>query len=281
MHFYTKTETGAVEPRHFVETKTGKNAGQLRPSRLSDVKAAAKKGEVWVPSVTTIQNLLAKPALVEWKVNETLQTVHDCILQSGDENQPGIPLEFDEFKKVMRAKTQERLDAAPKAGTDFHKLAENYLQGKEIDTAIPDPVWKALRQIMDYVNGVSGTGTVLCEHYLLNEDIQYAGCADVLIQNGVDGNYVIDFKTKETADKFKPGKMAYPEHAQQLAAYQQAASVSGVFDQCTRTHLINIFVCLETGEIDIYQHDFEEAFTEWQVFINLCKIWHLRNGGVK
>ena len=61
-HYYEKLPSGEVIPRHYV--KMSKNPSKLRPTRITDVRKAAKEGNVWVPSVTTVQDILAKPALV-------------------------------------------------------------------------------------------------------------------------------------------------------------------------------------------------------------------------
>jgi len=65
MHFYTQTG----EPRHFVEMKT--RPGEVRPTRTTDAK---KEG--WVPSVTTILDVLGKPALIDWKIDQHLKQAY-------------------------------------------------------------------------------------------------------------------------------------------------------------------------------------------------------------
>src|SRR4026207_2033828 len=48
----------AGEPRHFIQKKDGSGT---RPSTIAD----ARKNN-WLPSVTTVLKVLAKPALTEW-----------------------------------------------------------------------------------------------------------------------------------------------------------------------------------------------------------------------
>ena len=121
MHFYTQTAEG-VAPRHFVEMST--RPGQLRPSRMSDAKAAAKRGEIWVPSVTSIMAVLDKPALVNWKVDMHLQQAYNIAYrwgQSWDDPAQWIA----EVKRL----TELEMDKAPSAGTDIHKELEAWYTG--------------------------------------------------------------------------------------------------------------------------------------------------------
>ena len=56
MHWYDREG----KPQHFVPSKNGK----LRASTLRD---ARKHG--WMPSVTSVLDIMAKPGLDQWKIN--------------------------------------------------------------------------------------------------------------------------------------------------------------------------------------------------------------------
>src|SRR5690348_5070970 len=109
-HYYELTNAGVI-PRHFVDVAS--RPGELRPTTIRDAK---KFG--WTPSVTTILNLLDKPALTDWKIQEHIKQVwelscKDISFMEGHETIEG-------FVAYIKNKTQAALDKAPKDGTDLH-----------------------------------------------------------------------------------------------------------------------------------------------------------------
>ena len=253
MHFYAEVN-GKIEPKHFVPMS--KDPSKTRPSRTTDAKKAAKTGEIWYPSVTGVLNILDKPALVNWKVDKHLEQAYLPY--------EGEVLSFDDWKRMIKAKTQEELDKAPKAGTDIHKILEDNLcvDNRERDThlsemenAIIDRVGNTL---MD--KGIDVTQKDL-EGYFICKEYGYAGCADLANQD-----WVIDYKSKQEAAKFKPGKMAYPEHCRQLASYGRALCGDSF-------RAANIFICLETGEIDFHEHSKEDLHNSWLDFLDCLSIY--------
>jgi len=256
MHFYTKTEEG-VQPRHFVENKS---KGGLRPSRVTDARKAAKEGEVWLPSVTGILNVLDKPALVNWKIDQNLETVHHLI----NANEELRSDDFEGFKKAIKAKTQEKMDSAPKAGTDIHNVLESFIRDKQLPVAaMPQIICENVLDALNKNCEFNWTNNEFkCEEYFANQDLGFAGCADL-----VSDNWVIDYKSKQEAAKFKPGKMAYMDHSRQLAAYGNALCKKGF-------RAANIFICLENGEIDFHEHSQEDLEHGFEDFKDCLRIYH-------
>ena len=253
MHFYTKTENG-VEPRHFVKQK--KDPSKSRASRVTDAKSAAKTGERWFPSVTGILGVLDKPGLNNWKVDQHLQTAWEFHLDSSNRDKP---MTYDDFLAIVKSGTRERLDSAPKAGTDMHDVLERYIR----DGVEPDGIeFDICYAVKNKLNEVCGEQDWRCEEYFVDTAMGYAGCADL-----VSDEWIIDYKTKQEANKFKPGKMAYPEHRRQLAAYDAGISPTG--RRCA-----NIFICLETGEIDFHQHKEKDLMNGWLDFQDCLNIYH-------
>ena len=62
-HFYDENGNSCFE----VETKTGKNAGKMRPATIRDAKA-----NNWYPSCTTILEVISKPSLDGWKQDQVV-----------------------------------------------------------------------------------------------------------------------------------------------------------------------------------------------------------------
>jgi len=259
MHFYAlNKESNKVEPKHFVENKS---KGGLRPSRVTDAKKAAKNGDVWYPSVTGVLNILDKPALANWKVDQNLETVFE-LLQTEDLRSD----DFAGFKRHVKAITKESMDPAPKAGTDLHKVLEDFVsKGIEptdkIEKLICKNVVDALIENCGFDNW--DQHPFICEKYFIDTTFGYAGCADLHSEE-----WVIDFKSKKEAAKFKPGKMAYPEHARQLGAYGAVLCEEANFKSA------NIFICLETGEVDFHKHTEEDVHNGYFDFLNCLEIYN-------
>ena len=257
MHFYTETETGTIEPRHFV--KMAKDPSRTRPSRITDAKKAAKNDdEIWLPSVTTILNILDKPALLNWEVDQHLDQAYRMAKE-------GQSLEGYSWKQEVKARTADEMDKAPKAGTDIHKILEDYFK----DGITPaDPVHqKICFNVSDLLLKYTAIPSSECMHeqYFVS-GLDYAGCADLIVPGKAnpeldDRNmgFVIDYKSKLTADKFK--------HRRQLAAYGKAILGNDF-------RAVNIFICLETGDVDWYEHDAGEIEDGYQDFLDCMSIYH-------
>jgi len=103
--------------------------------------------------------------------------------------------------------------------------------------------------------------------------VTYGGQVDLIAPNAFlidQPNWIIDYKTKQTADKFKPGKMVYDEHGMQLAAYRKGLKLP-------RARCANVFICLEDGQIDFHEHKEEELQKGWEMFQCCLKLWQLQN----
>ena len=247
MHFYTREG----EPRYFVEMKT--RPGELRPTRTSDAK---KEG--WVPSVTTILNMLDKPALINWRIDQHLIQAYKSL--PGKYKIPEYVKDEETYIRFIKDMTENEMDKAPKAGTDLHKLMEKYWPGEELakeEISICKP-------IADAIIEKTGQAQFGVEERFSHPS-GFAGMVDLFTDD-----WVIDYKTKQTADKFKPGKMAYPDHARQLAAYREGLGLP-------KANCANVFVCLENGEIDFHVHKEEDLQKGFATFMDCLSIWKREN----
>lgn len=254
-HFYVQTENG-VEPRHFVPMAS--RPDELRPTRITDVRKMWKAGEVVVPSVTTILSILDKPALKNWLIDQHLQQAHTLV---ADYVQTGSVPDVGTFINQSKHRAEQEMSKAPDAGTDIHKVLEDYmLTGKKRKG------FEGICENVDLeISRHCGDLSWECEKYFMNEEFGFGGCVDLV------GDWVIDYKTKQTADKFKPGKMAYPEHSRQLAAYRAGL-------ETPKARAANIFICIETGEVDFHEHTEEQLAQGWEVFRRALEIWQITNG---
>ena len=253
-HYYEKLSDGQVQPRHFVPMTS--RPDELRPSRITDIRKMWKEGRDVTPSVTTVGNVLAKHALINWKIDQHL--IQAWAIDPESRKYEGMN-EYEFIKEVKRL-TELQMDIAPSAGTDFHKLMENWVEG----LGVPEKFKYLCDSVTDLIFQKSDT-TIddwTTERNFVSDG--YGGQIDIS-----NSGWLIDYKTKQTADKFKPGKMVYPEHHMQLAAYRKGVSPTA---RCA-----NIFVCLEDGQIDFHEHKEEELEKGWELFHHALMIWQIQN----
>ena len=110
-HWYTRDGV----PRYTVIGKNGKE----RNTTLRDART-----ESLVPSVTTILNVAAKPALTAWLMNQVLMaalTLPKLTEESDD----------DYCKRVMQD-SKEQGKTAANEGTDIHAAIQGYYEGQVV-----------------------------------------------------------------------------------------------------------------------------------------------------
>lgn len=253
-HYYERTPEG-VEARHFIAMTS--RPDELRPTRITDVRKWWKNGQVVVPSVTTVLDVLNKWGLNNWRVDQHINQAwkHGNRLLK----QCGTP---DEFVAEVKRLTELEMDKAPSAGTDVHKSLEDYMEGREPASEheeICENVMETLRERCGDIDWRTEVRFV--------SDMGYGGCADLV---AADGSWVIDYKSKQLAKKFKPGKMVFAEHHMQLGAYRVGLS--------SHARAANIFVCLEDGQVDFHEHTDDELLHGLKLFTCALEIWQLQNG---
>lgn len=235
-----------------------KDPSRLRPSRISDMRKAAKQGEEWKPSVTTVIDVLDKGGLTNWKIDQHLEQAWHLTRESN------LLESYPDFNKEIKRLTELQMDKAPSKGTDFHKLMEDC---SNKDGKVEGNEYEICRNTWEVVIHHTLLGMWKSEvNFVFNG---YGGQVD-LFGSGVEGDdWLIDYKTKQTADKFKPGKMVYDNHRMQLAAYRQAVNPTA---RCA-----NVFVCLEDGQIDFHEIPEKELVKGWKLFEHALGIWWIQH----
>lgn len=250
-HYYEQTPDNTIEPRHFVPL--AKRPDELRPTRITDVKKWVNEGRVVVPSVTTILDVLAKPALVNWKVDQHLKTAFTVLDFDGD-----CAAYCEEIKRL----TELEMEKAPTIGTDIHKSLELFAAGDLAeDHQDYDLCGKAFTIIEEYTD-IPMDDWVSEAKFV--SDLGFGGQVDI------SPHWIIDFKTKQDPTKWKPGKMVYMEHTMQLAAYRHGLLVP-------KAKCANVFICPATGDIDFHIHSETELVRGWNIFQYALGIWKEQN----
>lgn len=241
-HWYTRDG----EPKY---TLIGKN-GKLRNTTLRDARELDL-----VPSVTTILNVAAKPALTNWLQEQVLLA---ALTLPREENES----EAVYIKRIMEDSKAQGRDAAD-LGTDIHAAIQGFFEGKK-ESRFPFHVaacTKALEHTFGKVDWI-------CEKSFAHE-MGFGGKCDLYspIRDGI----VVDIKTKdfdeESMSKVKP----YDEHMMQLAAYRVGfglpdATCANVFVSRTNPDLVIVH---QWAEDDIQRG--------WMMFCALLNFWQLKN----
>lgn len=174
----------------------------VRAPTLADAK---KRGDL-LPRVSTILNLLDKPALNDWKVEQGVLAVLTT---------PRLPGEADDafVHRVLHVEKvqDDESRTARDRGTDIHATLEARMTGQAVSPELVpwiEPAAKAIEARGQYVAS---------EKILVGDG--YAGRTD-LIQESADCFWIVDYKTSKTMPD--PKKGAYHEHRLQLASYAAA-----------------------------------------------------------
>lgn len=213
-----------------------------------------------LPSVTTILQLLDKPALNDWKVEQGVLAVLTT---------PRLPGELDDafvhrVLQVERVQDQESTKARD-IGTAIHAALEDYFTGQEVD---PD-----IRPWMDAAaKEVAKQGELVTAEKILVGD-GYAGKTD-LIQEAKDVWKLWDFKTTRKL----PEKCSWDEHVLQLAAYAAAYFKKIAFLEQASIRTFNCYIStIEQGKFIIHEnsHDWQKDYG--QGFAPLVIHWQWKN----
>lgn len=221
-----------------------KKSGGERKATLADAKKCG-----YLPSVTTILQAAAKPALDRWKQRNAIIAALTTPRIDG-ENEDAFA------ERVLSQDVNSISDAAKDKGTAIHGGIEKALNGEPYDESLSAyvlPVLDACKQF---------GGIVAREKAIVGDG--YAGKMDAIFING-DTLTVVDFKTCSALPKAQ-----YDEHLLQLAAYAYPTDARKV---------ANIYISTaEAGKIAVMINPLVEWLeTYHNGFVPLLKFWRWRN----
>lgn len=173
---------GEAEARRAQDEATGNNRARRRRSGyyLFDGRE--------FPSVTTILNVLAKPALIYWLQRETAKAVIDGATSPEQA--------IRAVKEASKVRAQE--------GSDAHTAAEAYTRGEMLTD---NPYFASIDNFFKTIQPKA----LHTELVLLNTEHGYAGTCDFIAKVGAS-TVLIDFKTS---------KAVYKDYHLQVAAYRR------------------------------------------------------------
>lgn len=232
-HWYD--ESG--NPCHF---QTKKDGGS-RATTLRD----ARKLNLY-PSVTEILNIVAKPALTNWLVNQAYLAALTLPQREGES--------LDDFKKRAEIDAKKEALQAAELGSEIHNDIERLFKGQK-----PFVHGVSALAVYDFVVDYTGLHDGWIAEQTFASNLGYGGMVDLHHPDG----WVIDYKTKDFAEPEK--KMAYDENAMQLSAYAHGIGIPNA-------KKMNIFVS-RTHPGVIAHHEWEEDY--FPHFRCLLHYWQL------
>ena len=239
-HWYTREGV----PMYTVEAKKGgQRATTLRDARSLNL----------VPSVTTILNVAAKPALLAWMQQQVLRAALTL------PRRPDEP-EKDSIDRII-SDSKEQGKAAADAGTDIHASIQGHYEDKPTGKH-QESVDACVKAIKDHF----GDAIWISERSFAHE-AGFGGKCDLFCAGTL--NAVVDIKTKEFTDPDKIG--GYDEHLMQLAAYRVGLGIP-------KARCANVFVSRNVpGLVVVKEWPLEDLDTGWEMFTHLLAFWQLKN----
>ena len=240
-HWYTKEGT----PAYTTIGKTGERATTLRDARKEGL----------LPSVTTIINLMSKPALSSWLQQQVLLAA--LTLPRGFKE-----TEDEWLKRVMSDSKATGREAAER-GTAIHNIIQGYFE----QMYLPEkPAY--LDAIDNTLKSAFGSQLWLSEKSF-GHHLGYGGKCDLMAKpmNGQGSGFVVDFKTKDTdLDKVD----IYFEHELQLAAYREGLNLPNA--RCAI-----LFVNGKTNQVKLVEIEEPQLQKSWECFQHLLRVYQIKN----
>lgn len=187
--------------------------------------------------VTTILNVIAKPALIPWAV----KTMEDWIKTNCKKlpGKYGWEVTEEELKEAKSAH-RKKMEKAGDIGTEAHKWIENWI--KKIDQ--PEPENEMVKKMVNHFMTWARDNKVEfleSEKRVYSKKHWFAGTCDLVLKK--DGKiYIGDLKTSSGI---------YPEYFWQTAGYQLAIQEMGNYPKIEGHIIIN---CTKTGNIEVKEY---------------------------
>ena len=254
MHWYTKDGT----PQHWVESKNGvKRATTLRDARKLNL----------VPSVTSVLDIMAKPGLDRWKINQTIEASFRIRRKEYEED--------DQLAKRILAESKRSTEEASERGVRIHDLLESFFKTGNIPNNKEDEAIIRSVQTLLYAN--CGEQDWISEETFAHSD-GYGGMVDLHCKETESGStaWVIDFKTKEFDAGAK--NLAYDSMGCQLAAYRKGLGYAPFentkMDRIQVARIANVFISSTNPGISVFHEWSAEDHDRFStIFKHSLELW--------
>jgi hypothetical protein len=223
-------------------TIVGKN-GKERNTTLRDARKL-----FYVPSVTGIIGVAAKPALENWKID---QGISAALTLARLENENDY-----EFLSRVKADSKELGMKAAEIGTIIHAQIEQGFQGKR-----QTKPYLAVRKLLDELY----PGETWVAEGSFCHTLGYGGKIDLYSESGI----FIDFKTKDNLEGKKAKSLVYDEHGMQLSSYALGIGI-------VKPERMSIFIDRSNTELIVsHRWDPDTHARHLAMFNSLLTYWKL------
>jgi len=162
-----------------------------------------------ITSVTTVLNVINKPALVAWAARMATEHVIENIIPGHSYDEVELNTIFEGAKKAH----WQKKTTAGDIGTLVHNWIENYINGENPGMPVNEMLNDAVSKFLDWVKE-NDVKFLKAEEPVFSRKYRYAGIIDFICT--INGKlYIGDIKTS---------KGIYPEYLLQTAAYRYARS---------------------------------------------------------
>lgn len=243
MHFYD----AAGNSRHTIIGANGKE-------RTTSIRDARKLH--LVPSVTTVMDVQAKPALLIWLQQQLLEAAMKTPYDY-------FTWEQAAWKSYILKETRKKSSEPAARGTDIHNKLSDYFTTGHVNQEDNILIHNVLKALDEFFPGVKwDTELSFCD-----KEYGFGGQVDLSSKEGI----ILDFKTK---DKSNIADMKqYDDHKMQLAAYQVGLGLNS-----PDTKRYNLFVSVNDGtpgeSLLLEAVEFDKY---WNMFYHLLNYWKVKN----
>jgi len=226
-------------------TIVGKN-GKERATTLRD----ARKFNYY-PSVTGITDIIDKPGLDNWKLNQMLMAALTL------PQKPGESVDVDAFAKRVVEDSKQHAEQARQKGVLIHGKVEKWF-GPEFIPAT-DEHFNLCVAVEFAINEHFGEPKVWSTEKTFSHPLGFGGKVDLFCED-----VIIDIKTKEFGKDSLPG--AYDEQLWQLSAYKFGLWLP-------EARAANVFVSTTEELVHIHEWTREELIRGWEDFKAILEVW--------
>lgn len=256
----------------FYEVPNASKPGLMRPTTIRDAfKAGAYR------SVTSVLDIVAKPGLVDWKIEQAILSALTLPRIEGET--------VETFAMRALEDSEEQSAKAREMGTRLHDLAEQYMTNGLLpfEGSVEEPLF---RPFITWAEA-NIKRVIASEKIVVNHWHQYAGRLDLAVELNDGRLAVIDLKSQDVKldKKGNPKPEFYDEWPLQLAAYAACHIYDSNGQPVPVDNWSLISLVIDRTRPGVYPKDWKtehllSSNTDFfEVFMSLCDLWSYYKGG--
>lgn len=245
-HFY------AEDGRPVYEVPNKAKPGTMRPTTIREARTLNLS-----VGVTTILQVASSKVLTDWIIDDTIRA---CMMNPYD----GMTQSTEDYIHGIHERARLELKKSSDRGRELHNEMEKYYTKKTVSDKEMGFVLPAVKKINKMFPEVPWEAWK-AEHTFNYKNL-YGGSVD-LCADGI----VLDFKVKDKDGESFEKVKGYDSYKMQIAAYRVGLGMPDAIGG-------NVFISSkQEGLVKIEIYPKEELDRHFDMFMNLCRYWHLQN----